>query len=87
MKQWELVFRSLANINRLKIVKMLSRGGRLNVTEISEKLKISLKGTSRHLGILKNVGVLESEGSDGHVYYSMNSGLPKEFKQVIRLFT
>jgi len=83
MKNWELVFKSLANINRLKIIKMLDvKKSGMNVSEISEKLDISFRATSRHLIQLKNVGVLDSLGKDGNVIYTINKDLPPNFKQV-----
>jgi DNA-binding transcriptional ArsR family regulator len=86
MQRWELIFKSLANINRLKIIKILSNNDRLDVGSISEKLKISFKATSQHLIILKNVGALESIGEKGRVHYLLNSDLPKDFARAIALF-
>ncbi|MCI0619552.1 metalloregulator ArsR/SmtB family transcription factor [Candidatus Wolfebacteria bacterium] len=86
MQQWELVFRTLGNINRLKIIKILSKETVLAVSEIAEKLDISVKATSQHLIILKNVGVLESVGKAGYVFYSLKPKPPKEFAKAIKLF-
>ena len=86
MKRWTVIFRALANINRLKIIEMLSDGRRMNVSEISQALKISFKATSNHLAILKNLDVLEPQGVDGHVFYSLNSQLPSDFRKAIDLF-
>ena len=57
MKRWTVIFRTLANINRLKIINMLSNGRKLNVGEIAINLKISLKATSNHLAMLKNLDI------------------------------
>lgn len=86
MKRWTIIFRALANINRLKIIEMLSDGKRMSVSEISQALKISFKATSNHLAILKNLDVLEPQGVDGHVFYSLNSQLPSDFNRAINLF-
>ncbi|MBI3638118.1 winged helix-turn-helix transcriptional regulator [Candidatus Wolfebacteria bacterium] len=85
MKRWTVIFRALANINRLKIIKMLSGGGKMNVGEIAEELKISFKATSNHLAILKNLDVLESQGAEGHVFYFIDSRMPEDFKKAINL--
>jgi len=82
-KRWTVVFRALANINRLKIIKMLADGRKISVTDIAEELKISLKATSNHLVLLNNLDVLESEGKSGHVFYSFNRQLPSNFKKII----
>ncbi len=85
MKRWTVVFRALANINRLKIIKMLADGRKMSVTDIAEDLMISLKATSNHLALLKNLDVLEAAGAAGHVFYSFNKNPPKDFKRVSAL--
>ena len=85
MKRLTVVFRALANINRLKIIKMLSAGARMTVGEIAEELEISFKATSNHLAILKNLDVLESRGAEGHVFYFINHQMPKYFKEAIEI--
>ncbi|MBU2219599.1 metalloregulator ArsR/SmtB family transcription factor [Patescibacteria group bacterium] len=86
MKRWTIIFRALANINRLKIIKMLSGDKKMNVSDISESLKISFKATSNHLAILKNLEVLEAQGAAGHVFYSLDPQLPADFRRAIDLF-
>lgn len=85
MKRWTVVFRILANINRLKIIQMLSAGRQMNVGEIAESLKISFKATSNHLALLKNLDVLEAQGTAGHVFYSFNSQMPDDFSKILNL--
>lgn len=86
MKRWTVVFRTLANVNRLKIIQMLSDGRRMNVGEISQELKISFKATSNHSAILKNLDVLEAQGTAGHVFYSLNPQLPGDFRRALDIF-
>lgn len=86
MKRWTLIFKALSNINRLKIIKILSGGKNLTVSGISEKIGISLNATSKHLIILSNLDVLESQGKDGHVFYKLNPNLPRDIKRSISLF-
>lgn len=86
MKRWILIFKALSNINRLKIIKILSGGKNLTVSEISEKIGISLNATSKHLIILSNLDILESQGKDGHVFYKLNPNLPRDIKRSISLF-
>ena len=82
-KRWTLVFRAFANPNRLKIIEMLSSGEKMNVGQIAQRLKISFKATSNHLAIFRSLGVLEPQGRSGHVFYSLNSQLPKDFREII----
>ena len=86
-KRWTIVFKVLGNVNRIKIIKMLAGGGKMSVTQISEKLNISLKSTSRHLSILQNLDLLESEGKDGFVFYYANKKIPVDFKRAVSLFS
>ena len=83
--RWIVIFRALANINRLKIIQMLSDGRKMSVTDISVDLKISLKATSNHLAILRSLDVLEAQGTRGHVLYSVNSNMSKDFRTAIDL--
>jgi DNA-binding transcriptional ArsR family regulator len=83
MKRWTIIFKALGNINRLKILKLLSHGESLSVGDIAAKMKISVKGASQHLILLHNLDVLEAMGMKGHVYYSMNPNMPKDFKQIL----
>jgi len=85
MKRWTVIFRALANINRLKIIKLLADGRKMSVTDIAEDLKISFKATSNHLALLKNLDVLEAQGAAGHVFYSFNQQLPEDFQKIIEI--
>ena len=86
IKRWTVVFRALANANRLKIITLLSNGTRRSVTDIAGSLRISLKATSNHLAMLKNLDVLEAQGTAGHVYYSLNPRPPEDFQNIFDIF-
>ena len=85
IKRWTVVFRVLANINRLKIIKLLADGRKVNVSDIAGEVNISFKATSNHLAMLKNLDVLEADGTAGHVFYSLNRHPPEDFKKAIGL--
>lgn len=85
-KSWTIIFKALGNVNRIKIITMLKAGDQMSVTEISEKLGISLKSTSRHLSILQNLELLESEGKNGFVFYYLNKKIPADMRRAILLF-
>lgn len=85
-KKWVNIFKALSNINRLKIIEMLlSSNKELTVTQIADKLGISIKSTSKHLIILQNLDVLESEGRNGRVFYKFSQSASQDFKNVIKL--
>lgn len=83
MKRWTIIFRALANINRLKIISILSDGRKMNVSDISRSLHISFKATSNHIAMLKNLDVIEPEGASGHVFYTINKNMPVDFKKIL----
>ncbi len=86
MKRWVQIFKAFSNINRIGIVKFLSQRDKSSVSEIAHHLDISLKATSKHLIILHNLDVLDSKGKDNRVFYWLNAEMPKDIKQVIKLF-
>lgn len=83
VKRWTVVFRALSNINRLRIIGILFGGRKMNVGDIAKSVGISLKSASNHLAILKNLDVLESHGNAGHVFYFINSQMPKDFQNIL----
>lgn len=86
IKRWVLIFKALSNINRLKIIKLLSKKQSLNVSKIADEINISLNATSKHLIILSNLDILENKGKQGHVFYQLNPKLPDDLKKSIKLF-
>lgn len=83
LKRQTVIFRTLSNINRLKIIDILSDGRKINVTDIASALKISINATSNQLSLLKNLDVLEAQGTQGHVFYSLNKQMPADFKKIL----
>jgi len=86
MKRWTQVFRALANMSRLRIIKLLSDGRERHVSGIAQQIHVTFRGTSQHLILLSNLNILKNEGRDGHVYYSLNDRMPKDAKRAIALF-
>ena len=85
LKQWSIFYKALGNYNRLKILQLLEQKKALSVTEISNELGISFKNTSRNLIILSNLSLVESEGRQDRVYYSLNPRLIMDIKQIIKI--
>lgn len=86
MKRWTIIFKALSNGNRLEIINLLYKNKRLSVTELANKLHISIKAVSRHLVMLRDFDVLNSVGEKGNVFYSINQNMSRDFKQTIDLF-
>jgi len=86
MKRWTQIFKVLANRKRLAIIKLLANGKEFTVSEIAPEIHVTFTGTSKHLILMRNLDVLESDGKAGHVYYSLNKNLPADLKAAIHLF-
>lgn len=64
------IIKALAHPARLFIVDELSRGERC-VCELTDKLGLAMPTVSRHLGQLKNAGLLEDEKRGTQVFYRL----------------
>jgi DNA-binding transcriptional ArsR family regulator len=82
LKSLEKELKSLANKRRLKIISLVKAAGRLSAGNISERMKLSLSATSRHLSLLESAGVLEKEQISLEVYYFI-SRRPKPYLQSV----
>ncbi len=62
------LYRLLGDEARLRLLRVLSRE-RLNVTELTGVLGLAQSGVSRHLGLLKDAGLVVEERDGGFSYY------------------
>jgi ArsR family transcriptional regulator len=74
-KEMAEIFKSLADENRLQILRILMREGKLNVTKICEELGESQPAVSHHLTQLKHARLVEFErdGKFNHYYISSDA--------------
>lgn len=63
--------KALANGRRLAILKYLKKTKEASVGDIAGVIKLSFKATSKHLGILYAVGILEKDQTDLTVNYRL----------------
>src|SRR5258708_347114 len=68
MKQISALYRLLGDETRLRLLRILARE-RLNVTELTGILSLAQSGISRHLGLLKDAGLVVEERDGGFTYY------------------
>jgi ArsR family transcriptional regulator len=65
-----VLFRLLADGTRLRLLRALSHD-RFNVSELTGILGVAQSGVSRHLGLLKEAGLVREERAGGYVYYRL----------------
>lgn len=68
MRQASTLYRLLGDDARLRLLRVLKRE-RLNVTELTGILGLAQSGVSRHLGLLKDAGLVVEEKDAGYTYY------------------
>jgi SAM-dependent methyltransferase len=68
MLQASVLFRLLGDEARLRILRLLSEE-RLNVSELTGILGIAQSGVSRHLGLLKDAGLIVEQREGGFTYF------------------
>jgi len=70
MHQASALYRLLGDEARLRLLRVLARE-RLNVTELTGILGLAQSGVSRHLGLLKDAGLVLEEKDAGFTYYRL----------------
>jgi ArsR family transcriptional regulator len=68
MNDASALYRLLGDEARLRLLRLLA-GERLNVTELTGILGLAQSGVSRHLGLLKDAGLVVEEKDAGFSYY------------------
>ena len=74
MKSTALLYRLLGDEARLRLLRVLVKE-RLNVTELTGVLGLAQSGVSRHLGLLKDAGLVGEERDGGFSYYRLSPAL------------
>jgi ArsR family transcriptional regulator len=70
MKETSALFRLLGDEARLRLLRVLARD-RFNVTELTGILGLAQSGVSRHLGLLKDAGLVSEERDGAYSYYRL----------------
>ncbi|OGY99407.1 MAG: hypothetical protein A2945_00945 [Candidatus Liptonbacteria bacterium RIFCSPLOWO2_01_FULL_52_25] len=83
MKQLERIFKGLANRRRLAIIQLLSKKKELPVAEIAREIHLSFTSTSKHLGMLRQLDILDRRQESLTVYYRLASPLPPVVRLVL----
>jgi ArsR family transcriptional regulator len=76
-KLYSKYFKAFGEPSRLKILRILSAKP-LTVNEIVGRLDLSQSTVSRHLGILREAGIVSDQRDGQQVIYSLNKGAVEE---------
>src|SRR5262249_47686650 len=71
------LYRLLGDEARLRLLRVL-RKERLNVTELTGILGLAQSGVSRHLGLLKDAGLVVEERDAGYTYYRVPETMSRD---------
>jgi DNA-binding transcriptional ArsR family regulator len=72
----ERLLKAFANRRRLAIVRHLKKQKEASVGDIAETIRLSLKATSKHLGILTAANVLDREQRGLQMFYRIADDVP-----------
>ena len=67
------LFRLLGDETRLRLLRLLAREA-MNVSELTAVLGVAQSGVSRHLGLLRDAGLVEEERSGAFSWYRLPAG-------------
>ena len=73
MQRASSLFKLLADGSRLRLLRVLAQD-RFNVSELTSILGLAQSGISRHLGLLKEAGLVAEEREAGYVYCRLADG-------------
>ena len=76
------IFKALANQRRLEILRILLSKKKYNVLDISDKLELSFKSTSKHLQILENIDLVECKREGRSSFYSIRKNNSIIYKRI-----
>ena len=84
MRELVKVFKALGDKNRLRILKMLQHK-KMCVCELSAALGITRPSVSRHLGLMKDAGLVQDERNGQWIDYSLCKNAVNKYASVIQL--
>lgn len=83
LKVWTKIFKGFGNISRLRIIRLLHEEGELSVGEIAARIHVSAKGTSKHVLLLHGLGILDRNGRNGQVFYSLEDNFDVDVRSLV----
>ena len=81
----EKILKALANRRRLAILKYLKNNKEASVGEIAGEINLSVKSTSKHLGILSATDIVEKQQRSLQMFYRLSDNQEPPAKNIIFL--
>ena len=85
MNEREKILKALANRRRLAIIEYLKNKEEATVGDISEKIKLSFRSTSKHLAILLATNMLSRTQISLEMHYRLSDSMSSFASAVVRL--
>ncbi|MFY9461688.1 MAG: metalloregulator ArsR/SmtB family transcription factor [Candidatus Sungiibacteriota bacterium] len=85
MKEFERPLKALANRRRLAILKYLKHEKEASVGDIAAAIRLSLKATSKHLGILAAADIVERDQRSLQMFYRLSNSLSAVASRIVSL--
>ena len=85
MRELEKTLKELANRRRLAIIKFLKKQGEKSVGDIAHEINLSFKSTSKHLGVLSAVDIVDREQRSLQMFYRIAKNQKPAAKHIISL--
>ncbi len=84
-RELEKQLKALANRRRLSILKYLKIHREAAVSEIADAIHLSLKATSKHLGILATLDIIERDQRSLQVFYRLAANNLPAIKHILSI--
>lgn len=85
MHKLEKILKALANRRRLAILKYLKDNKEAPVAEIADEISLSFKATSKHLGVLSAIDIVEREQRSSQMFYRLSAEQKPLVKYIISI--
>jgi DNA-binding transcriptional ArsR family regulator len=85
MKELEKPLKALANRRRLAILKYLKENDEASVGDIADAIRISFQATSKHLGMLSALDIVEKDQRGLQMFYRLSKDPKPVVKYTISL--
>lgn len=85
LKYLEKILKALANKRRLSILKYLRSKKEASVGDIAGEIHLSIKATSKHMGILFALDMLEKDQRNLQVFYRISGSKNSILKHILTI--